>query len=157
MLITWYWHQHWHYGQTVSIQIGHRKLFPVTVTSLWSRWRLKSSASPLFAQSFVQAQIKKTSLAFVWGESKLTGGFSSQRASNEGNVSIWWRQHSLVSGQEYSKTMTISWLQISWPIASLDQQPFIHGERCFLLSRGRMSIACAIWMLRNYRKPEYLL
>ena len=33
------------------------------VTSLWARWRLKSSASRLFSQSFVQAQIKENSKA----------------------------------------------------------------------------------------------
>ena len=48
---------------------------PITITSLWGRWRLKSPASRLFAQSFIQAQIKQkhqssASLAFV-GE--LTG------------------------------------------------------------------------------------
>ena len=32
----------------------------ITVTSLWTRWRLKSPVSPLFTQLFVQAQIKKT-------------------------------------------------------------------------------------------------
>ena len=30
----------------------------ITVTPWWARWRLKSSAFPLFAQVFVQAQIK---------------------------------------------------------------------------------------------------
>ena len=31
----------------------------ITVTSQWTRWRLKSPASPLFTQSFIQAQIKE--------------------------------------------------------------------------------------------------
>ena len=31
----------------------------ITVTSLWARWRLKSPASRLFTQPFVQAQIKE--------------------------------------------------------------------------------------------------
>ena len=44
----------------------------ITLTSLWPRWRLKSPASRLFTQPFIQTQIKKkhrssASLAFVWG------------------------------------------------------------------------------------------
>ena len=37
--------------------IGEGQVF--TVKSLWVRWRLKSPASPLFAQLLVQAQIKE--------------------------------------------------------------------------------------------------
>ena len=40
----------------------------ITVTSQWAWWRLKSPASPLFTQLFIQAQIKNqnsASLAFV--------------------------------------------------------------------------------------------
>ena len=35
----------------------------ITVTSLWARWRLKSPASRVFAQPFVQAQIKEITKA----------------------------------------------------------------------------------------------
>ena len=35
------------------------------MTLWWARWRVKSTASRLFTQWFIQAQIKKTSLAFV--------------------------------------------------------------------------------------------
>ena len=31
----------------------------IAVTSKWTRWRLKSPASPLFTQPFIQAQIKE--------------------------------------------------------------------------------------------------
>ena len=31
----------------------------ITLTSQWVRWRLKSPASPLFSQPFIQAQIKE--------------------------------------------------------------------------------------------------
>ena len=58
------------------------------MTSWRARWRLKSSASPLFTQPFVQAQIKENIKAPshwpLWGEF---------RASNAENVSIWWRHH----------------------------------------------------------------
>ena len=60
----------------------------ITMTSLWARWRLKSKASPLFTQRFIQAQITKkhqssASLAFVRGIPH----------SNAENVPNWWRQH----------------------------------------------------------------
>ena len=45
----------------------------VTVTSWWARWRLKSPAPRMFAQPFVQAQIKENMKAPrhwpLWGES----------------------------------------------------------------------------------------
>ena len=63
------------------------------VSVLLPQWRLKSSASRLFAQ----AQIKETSKLRVTGlcggKPPLPGGFPSQRASDAENVSIWWRYH----------------------------------------------------------------
>ena len=51
----------------------------ITVTSLWARWRLKSPASRLFTQPFIQAQIKETSKLCVTGlcagNSPVTGEF----------------------------------------------------------------------------------
>ena len=35
----------------------------ITMTSQWARWRLKSSASRLFTQSFIQTQIKENTKA----------------------------------------------------------------------------------------------
>ena len=65
------------------------------MTSLWQRWRLKSPASRLFAQSFIQVQIKENIKAPrrwpLCGEFTGTGEFSAQRASNAENGSIWWR------------------------------------------------------------------
>ena len=34
-----------------------------------------------------------TSLAFVWGNSPVTGEFPAQRATNAKNVSSWWHHH----------------------------------------------------------------
>ena len=69
----------------------------ITVTSSWARWRLKSPASPLFTQPFIQAQIKETLKRSVtglcMGNSPLTGEFPAQMASNAENVSILWRHH----------------------------------------------------------------
>ena len=69
----------------------------ITLTSKWPRWRLKSPASRLFTQPFIQTQIKeniKTPLHWpLCGEFTGTGEFPAQRASYAVNVSIWWRHH----------------------------------------------------------------
>ena len=71
--------------------------FNITVTSKWARWRLKSPASPLFTQPFIQAQIKENIKAPrhwpLCGNSPVTGEFPAQMASNTENVSVWWRHH----------------------------------------------------------------
>ena len=40
--------------------------YPITVTSEWARWRLKSPAPRLFDQPFVQAQIKENITGDRW-------------------------------------------------------------------------------------------
>ena len=64
-------------------------------------WHLKSLASRLFAQPFVQVQIKENRKNRrhwpSWGKPLVTGGFPSQRTSNAQNVSIWWHPHVLLS------------------------------------------------------------
>ena len=69
----------------------------ITMTSEWPRWRLKSPASRLFTQSFIQAYIKENIKAPrhwpLCGEFTGTGEFPAQRASNAENASIWWRHH----------------------------------------------------------------
>ena len=65
------------------------------MTSYWVWWRLKSPASRLFTQLFIQAQIKENIKAPrhwpLYGE--FTDEFPAQMASNAENVSIWWRHH----------------------------------------------------------------
>ena len=70
-------------------------------TTLWSaRWRVKSPASRLFNQLFIQTQIKENIKAPrhwpLWG--KFTGDqlivpHNAQRSNNAENISIWWRHH----------------------------------------------------------------
>ena len=61
----------------------------IAVMSEWARFRLKSPASRLFAQPFVQAQIKENiKTPRHWPCEGMP-----QRASNAENVSIWWRHH----------------------------------------------------------------
>ena len=69
---------------------------PSSITLL-TLWRLKSPASQLFTQSFIQTQIKENiKVPRHWplcGEFTGTGEFPAQRASYAENVSIWWRHH----------------------------------------------------------------
>ena len=44
--------------QIMAAAIMYTKIH-ITMTPLWARWRLKSPASRLFAQPFIQAQIKE--------------------------------------------------------------------------------------------------
>ena len=62
----------------------------IVLTSQWVRWRLKSPGSRLFAQLFVQAQIKKKkktsklrATGLYEGSPLVTGEFPSQTASND--------------------------------------------------------------------------
>ena len=68
-------------------------------------WRLKSSASPLFTEQFIQAQIKKKKKSklrvtvLCAGSSPVTDEFPAQMASNAENVSIWWRLLNIFVGK----------------------------------------------------------
>ena len=72
----------------------HHEFF-ITVTSWWIQWRLKSPASRLFTQLFIQVQIKENiKVPRHWPlNSPVTGEFPAQMASNAENVFIWWRHH----------------------------------------------------------------
>ena len=78
------------------------------MTSEWARYRLKSPASRLFIQPFIQTQIKENIKAPrhwpLCGEFTGTGEFPAQRASYAENVSIWWRHHE-------TKTIQVCWRQ----------------------------------------------
>ena len=60
---------------------------------------IKSPASRLFTQAFIQVQIKENIKLCITGlcvgNSPVTGEFLGQRASNAKNVSIWWRHHDM--------------------------------------------------------------
>ena len=81
------------------IDFVYLKRYFITVTSYWARWRLKSPVPRLFAQPFVQEQIKEHLKApRHWplsGNSSVTGQFPTQKANNAENVSFWWRHHVL--------------------------------------------------------------
>ena len=70
-------------------------IYHTTVTSWWVRWRLKSPASRLFTQTFIQAQINEHIKAprhrvtgLCEGNSPVNCEFPAQMASNPENVSI---------------------------------------------------------------------
>ena len=71
-------------GEYHKTQIIFRILL-ITVTSKWARWRLKLLAYLLFTQSSAQRNFKAPRHWPLWEE------FTTQRASNAENVSIWWR------------------------------------------------------------------
>ena len=66
-------------------------------------WHLKSPASRLFTQPFIQTQIKVNIKAPrhwpLCGEFTGTGDFPAQRSSYAENVSIWWRHHGCSCGR----------------------------------------------------------
>ena len=114
------------------------------------RCRLKSLASRLFTQPFIQVQIKENINAPpchwpLWGNSPMTGEFPSQRASNTENVSIRWRHH---DGQ--------------WNLTSMTPHtfPFVNnsndGTLCGLLN-GVMpsSDLCTIYNVLNYKQAVH--
>ena len=84
-------------SQPHSLQWGYMSAI-ITVTSQWAHWRLKSPASWLFPQPFVQAQIKENIKAPrhwpLWWEFT---GHPTKMASNAENVPNWWRHHDGIS------------------------------------------------------------
>ena len=102
----------------------------VTVTTTWARWRLKSPASPLFTQPFIQAQIKETSKLRVTGlfvgNSPVTGEFPAQMASNAENVSIWWRHHGYPANIRTLKTRATNCF--CWRLCFCKIKNFLNGE-----------------------------
>ena len=72
---------------------------PITVTSQWLPWRLKSPALGCLFNRLFKLTPKKTSkpalLALCEGNSPVTGEFPGQKASNAEKASIWWRHHAI--------------------------------------------------------------
>ena len=75
----------------------------ITMTSYWTRCRLKSPASRLFTQPFIQAQNKENIKAprhrTWWGEFTDDWWIHRTKPSNTDDVSIWWRHHGHCSMQ----------------------------------------------------------
>ena len=101
------------------------------MTSYWARWRLKSPASPLFTQPFIQAQIKENIKApSHW---PLRGEFTGDR----------WIPHT--KGQWHGKCF--HWMASSW----------IKRVYCFLYSTSAETTLKKRWIitdLYNYFTPQ---
>ena len=80
-----YW---WKYARD---QRGHDK--PHYSDVIQGRWRLKSPASPLSSQPFIQAEIKENIKVPRQWPLDVPGEFPAQMASNSEDISIWWRRH----------------------------------------------------------------
>ena len=89
----------------------------ITMTSQWARWRLKSPASGLFTQPFIQTQIKENIKALrhwpLWN-SPVTGEFPAQMASNAENVPIWWLHHSKMASRSWKRYDELAVLLTFW-------------------------------------------
>ena len=110
-------------------------LATITVTSKWSWWRLESPASRLFAQPFVQAQFKENIKLRVTGlcdgNSPVTGGFPSQRASN---------------AEKCFHLMVSSWvLYIAYVYSE-----FLLVQMAFLPARDDWTLICVTTVIKNY-------
>ena len=112
----------------------------ITVTSKWARWRLKSPASQLLTQPFIQAQIKENIKAPrhwpLWGE--FTGDQwipHTKGQLNAESVSIWWRHHENcpicenVSQHPYSQSNFEKYITTCIPLCSH------HQRACWYLPR----------------------
>ena len=100
------------------------------------RWCLKSPASRLFTQPFIQAQIKENVKAQRhW---PLCGEFNGdrwQRASNAENVSIWWRLHDV---------WTCMCVRVSWTRAYLHVFTLEWICACVRVSMSMCSCMCVV-------------
>ena len=123
--------------------------YDITLTSLWPRWRLKSPASRLFTQSFIQTQIKENIKAPrhwpLCGEFTGTGEFPAQRASYAENVSIWWRHHDMLRPPVIPRRHICPYWQISESIlACKTRAGLVQSPRGLVQSR-----ICHGWGLLN--------
>ena len=90
-------------------RVKWRRCSFITMTSQWTRWRLKTPASRLFIQPLVQTQIKENiKTPRHW---PLFGEFTGHRwiprtkSSNAENVSICWRHLVIKSSWYFFKAM----------------------------------------------------
>ena len=97
------------------------------MTPQCARWRLKSLASRLFAQTFVQAHIKENIKAQhhwpLWRESIGDRWIPSQRASNAENVFIWLRHYG---------TYVMLW-KLNWPGSTMQKMKLCPKSVIFTL------------------------
>ena len=132
----------------------------ITVTSKWVRWHLKSPASPLFTQPFIQAQIKENIKAphhwpLCGGNSPVAGEFPAQMASNAENVSIWWRHHDCWKGVNKCVIWTtIIRVDISISYATLHTLRQTQLTHCIFYAIYYISVGKIISILEHLKSVE---
>ena len=121
-----------------------------------ARLRLKSPASRLFTQPFIQVEIKENIKALrhwpLCGGFTGTGEFPAQMASNAENVSIWWRHHGIrmmvpATAARATWPMTWGWLwNLLW-LPMKEQLPYTEGisRRSHYLASRRNYDPSEIW------------
>ena len=98
-------------------------------------WRLKSPATRLFAQQFIQADIEENIKGLhhwpLWGNQSVTGGLPSLRASYTESASMWQRLNGKDTWAWHQHCTGVTWL--SWrlmtPINGLSVQQLIHAKQ----------------------------
>ena len=88
----------------------------IRMTSWWAWWRLKSPASRLFTQPFIQGADQRNIKALrhwpLCGEFTGTRGtgdrwFPRTKGQYRGNVSIWWRHHGYIMKKSLTNVLTV--------------------------------------------------
>ena len=134
-------HYTWNYMNIdIYISSSHLIIETITVTWWWARLCLKSPASRLFTQSFVQAHIKENIrfTALCEGYSRVAGELPTQRASNAENVSISWRHQGHATRQK-----TISSNRVAWIIlAGIMSQAHVWSYRAHIKGSGIAEPCC---------------
>ena len=112
---------------TISVETLGEAMYPITIKSYWGLWHLKSLASRLFAQPFVQVPIKENIKALHhW---PLLGKFTGHqripltRGQVAENLSIWWRHHVADCGG-CTHEHQASWLAAIWHNVTNPRQGF---------------------------------
>ena len=90
-------HVGWGFFLSISFPISTLVHYnDVIMSTMWSQITTLTIVYSIFCSGAGERNHQSsTSLAFVRGNSPVTGVFPTHRASNAENVSIWWRHHAL--------------------------------------------------------------
>ena len=107
------------------------------MTSQWTRWRLKSPASPLFTQPFIRAQIKENIKApRHW---PLCVEFTGDRWIPRTNGQLRGKCFHLMTSSWEQKTWTQQNItqqnRLNFPWLMICAQLHMHTQTCFLINR----------------------
>ena len=115
-------------------------------------WRLRSPASWLFTQAFIQTPIKTWKLhvtGLCEGNSSVTGEFPAQKASNTKNVSIWWRHHGL-SDMSHISLSHHGMEMLSTPLAHCQGNPAFTSGLLFVFNSDQLTHTFSTFLFKMY-------